>query len=89
MPIHSLRYLRRTKKKILSFSVEGALLTDTYGHGGHSPSDRVGLKIHRFGRWLCFRHQVMKLSLLGPLHIRQYRNILSDGPSNSFHTFTL
>jgi len=30
----------------------------------------------------------MRLSLLGPLDIRQYRNVSSDGPSSSFRTFT-
>jgi hypothetical protein len=46
------------KTKILSVYDKGAPLTDTCGHCGQSPSDGIGLKVQRFGSWLCFRHQV-------------------------------
>jgi hypothetical protein len=59
MPIFaSLSQKDKEKTKIPSVSDEGALLNNTYGHCGHSLSGGVGLKVRRFGSWLCFRHHV-------------------------------
>ena len=89
MPIFSsLSPKDKEKTKILSVPDEGVLLNDTYVHCGHS----IGwcwFASTMIWTLALFRSSGMKLYLLGPLEIRQYRNISSDGPSNIFHTFNL
>jgi hypothetical protein len=89
MPIFaSLSQKNKEKTNILTLSNEGALLNNIWSLWKQSIR-WCWYESTTFRKLALLPSSRMKLSLLGPLVTRQYRNISSDGANNSFRTFTL